>query len=210
MDQFGPDVTHIFEFNEIVGQRRDLVMDELTEYLINNAEDGFWSQIQSEARREVEREPALVSFLFASVLRHSKLEDALCVILANKLQTPELSAILLRDLSNDALTEDVTIRASTRADLLAAQTRDPAAHGYLLPFLYYKGFHALQAYRVAPLAVGEGAADLGRTLPESHFGGIWSRRPSCGSDRFRDITRPRHEHRHRRDGNCGRQRITAA
>jgi len=124
-------------------------MDELTEYLMNNAEDGFWAQIQSEARRETEREPALVSFLFASVLRHSKLEDALCVILANKLQTLELSAILVRDLCNEALTGDGSIRASIRADLLAARTRDPAAEGYLQPFLYYKGFHALQAYRVA-------------------------------------------------------------
>ena len=124
-------------------------MDELTEYLMNSAEDGFWDQIQSEARREAEREPVLVSFLFASVLRHRKLEDALGVILANKLQTPDLPAILLRDLINEALAEDVSIRASIRADLLAARTRDPAARGYAQPFLYYKGFHALQAYRVA-------------------------------------------------------------
>ena len=42
---------------------------------------------QAEARREAEREPVLVSFLFASVLGHTKLEDGLGVILANKLQT---------------------------------------------------------------------------------------------------------------------------
>jgi serine O-acetyltransferase len=124
-------------------------MDELTEHLMNLADDGFWARIKSEAQREAEREPVLVSFLFASVLRHRKLEDALGVILANKLQTPELPAILLRDLIDEALTEDRSIRASIRADLLAARTRDPAAQGYALPFLYYKGFHALQAYRVA-------------------------------------------------------------
>ena len=124
-------------------------MDELTEYLMNTAEDGFWDQIQSEARREAEREPVLLSFLFASVLRHRKLEDALGVILANKLQTPDLPAILLRDLIDEVLAEDVSIGAMIRADLLAARTRDPAAHGYAQPFLYYKGFHALQAYRVA-------------------------------------------------------------
>jgi serine O-acetyltransferase len=139
-------------------------MDELTECLMNNAEDGFWNQIQSEARREAEREPALVSFLFASVLRHQKLEDALCVILANKLQTPDLSAILLRDLSSGALDGDSSICASIRADLLAARTRDPAAHGYLQPFLYYKGFHALQAYRVAHWLWGQRRQTLA-----SHF-----------------------------------------
>jgi serine O-acetyltransferase len=124
-------------------------MDELTEYLTNTGEDGFWDQIQSEARQEAEREPVLVSFLFAAVLRHATLEDGLGVILANKLQTPDLPAILLRDLINEALADEVPIRASIRADLLAARTRDPAARGYAQPFLYYKGFHALQAYRIA-------------------------------------------------------------
>src|SRR5436190_5706530 len=112
-------------------------MDELTEHLMNVTDDGFWDQIQSEARQEAEREPVLVSFLFASVLRHRKLEDALGVILANKLQMPDVPAILLRDLISEAL-EDVSIRASIRADLLAARTRDPAAHNYVQPFLYYK------------------------------------------------------------------------
>ena len=97
----------------------------------------------------VEREPVLVSFLFASVLRHDKLEDGLGVVLANKLQTPDLPTILLHDLINEALADDVSIRAAIRADLLAARTRDPAARGYAQPFLYYKGFHALQTYRVA-------------------------------------------------------------
>jgi serine O-acetyltransferase len=123
-------------------------VDELTEYLTNSAEDGFWDQIQSEARQEADREPILASFMFAVVLGHKKLEDGLGVLLANKLHTPELPAILLRDLIDEAFV-DISIRASIRADLLAARTRDPAARGYAQPFLYYKGFHALQAYRVA-------------------------------------------------------------
>jgi serine O-acetyltransferase len=123
-------------------------VDELTEYLTSSAEDGFWDQIQAEARQEAACEPILASFLFAAVLGHKKLEDGLAVLLANKLHTPELPAILLRDLIDDAF-EDASIRASIRADLLAARTRDPAARGYAQPFLYYKGFHALQAYRVA-------------------------------------------------------------
>jgi serine O-acetyltransferase len=135
-------------------------MDEFAEYLMYTAEDGFWEQIQSEARREAEREPVLVSFLFASVLRHRKLEDALGVILANKLQTHDVPAILLRDLISEALAEDPSIRASIRADLLAARTRDPAAHSYAQPFLYYKGFHAIQAYRVANWLWGHGRHTL--------------------------------------------------
>ena len=36
-----------------------------------------------------------------------------------------------------------------RADLSAVFDRDPACNSYLEPFLYFKGFQALQAYRVA-------------------------------------------------------------
>jgi serine O-acetyltransferase len=124
-------------------------MDELTEYLTQNSEDGFWGQIQVEARREAEQEPMLVGFLYTSVLAHKRLEDGLSYVLANKLHTVELPAILLRELINEVLADDATVRASVRADLLAARTRDPAARGFAQPFLYYKGFHALQAYRVA-------------------------------------------------------------
>lgn len=124
-------------------------MDELTEFLTTSGEDGFWDQIQAEARREAELEPVLVSFLHASILTHKRLEDGLSVILGNKLNSTDLPAMLLRDLFHQAMAEDVSIRASIRADLLAARTRDPAARGYSQPFLYYKGFHALQSYRIA-------------------------------------------------------------
>jgi serine O-acetyltransferase len=133
-------------------ERRNLTMDEmdeLTEYLAGGSEDGLWDQILVEARQEAEREPLLVSYLFAAVLRHRRMEDGLGVILASKLQTPELPAILLRDLIIEAFADEASIRGSIRADLLAARTRDPASRGYAQPFLYYKGFHALQAYRVA-------------------------------------------------------------
>ena len=125
IDQGGREILARSHFNKTIPQRRNPAMDELTEHLMNVADDGFWGEIQSEARREAECEPVLVSFLHASVLRHRKLEDALGVILANKLQTPELPAILLRDLINEVLTEHVLIRALIRADLLAARSETP-------------------------------------------------------------------------------------
>lgn len=124
-------------------------MDELTEYLTTSGDDGFWDQILVEARQEASHEPLLAGYLFASVLGHKTLEDGVSAILANKLHTADLPAVVLRDLISGALADDASIRASIRADLLAARTRDPAARGYSQPFLYYKGFHALQAYRVA-------------------------------------------------------------
>ena len=126
-------------------------MDEVAEYLLSRSDgaDGFWSQVRKEVQEAVEREPLLGSFLYASVLRHDSLDRALGSILANRLQTSELPSIVLRDLFEEALTADPTIGASLRADLLAVRTRDPAARGFSQPFLYFKGFHALEAYRVA-------------------------------------------------------------
>src|SRR5882757_3290778 len=146
-------------------------MDELTHYLASTGDDEFWEQIQLESRNEAEREPMLASYLFAMVLRHAMLEDGLGVLLASKLQTPELPAILLRDVIGEALASDAHIRASIRADLLAARTRDPAARGYAQPFLHYKGFHALQAYRIAHWLWGQGrhaiAAHLQNRISEA-------------------------------------------
>ena len=56
-------------------------MDEFAEYLMAAGEDGFWDRIQSEARLEAEREPVLVSFLYATVLRHrySRCSNSQCM-----------------------------------------------------------------------------------------------------------------------------------
>ena len=39
--------------------------------------------------------------------------------------------------------------ASVRADIQAVVARDPACRGFSVPLLYFKGFHSIQAYRVA-------------------------------------------------------------
>ena len=41
------------------------------------------------------------------------------------------------------------IGEALRADLSAVFDRDPACHSYVEAFLFYKGFHALEGYRIA-------------------------------------------------------------
>jgi len=108
-----------------------------------------WSCIREEARRDAEREPMLASFLHTVVLSHARLEDALSFLLADKLGSSAVSALTLRDLIGAALRADPTIGAAVCADLQAVVSRDPACRGYSQPLLYFKGFHALQAYRIA-------------------------------------------------------------
>lgn len=109
----------------------------------------IWDRILQEATRDAAREPALASFLHTSVLNHPSLEAALSFILATKLGGLTVTALTLRDLIDSAFAADPFSCPSIRADLQAVVDRDPACHGYSEALLYFKGFHALQAHRVA-------------------------------------------------------------
>jgi serine O-acetyltransferase len=111
--------------------------------------DPIWIEIRRETLTEVEREPLLASFLHAVILKHDTLEQALSLHLAHKLGTPTLSEIFLREIIDEALSAEPSIGFAIRADLRAVRERDPACDRYSLPLLYFKGFHALQTYRVA-------------------------------------------------------------
>lgn len=109
----------------------------------------IWAAVCHEAAAEIGREPILAGFLHTTVLKHDSLESSLGFHLAGKLSSESLPSILLRELIDDTIAADPRIGRAIRADLQAVHDRDPASHGYLTPFLYFKGFHALQAYRVA-------------------------------------------------------------
>lgn len=112
-------------------------------------DDAVWSEIRSEVAREARQEPVLAGFLQATVLNHTRLEDALSFRLSEKLESPNLHALLLREVIDEALAASPEMREAVRADLLAVRQRDPACTSLCEPLLYFKGFHALQAYRVS-------------------------------------------------------------
>lgn len=113
-----------------------------------HATDPIWSAIREEAQHHAQQEPLLASFIHAVVLNHKCLEDALSFILATKLESATLPAVSLRDLIDEAFAADPAIGEAFRADIQAVVTRDPACLGYSAPLLYFKGFHAIQSYRV--------------------------------------------------------------
>ncbi len=111
--------------------------------------DYIWASIQAETRLQAQTEPALTSFLHATILNHSTLETALSFHLANKLGSAAISALLVREIIEEAFIADPLISCAARCDLQAVFERDSACDTYSLPFLYFKGFHALQSYRVS-------------------------------------------------------------
>jgi serine O-acetyltransferase len=110
--------------------------------------DPVWAQLRSEAETMAMEEPALAGFIHATILKHDRLENALSYHLARKLGGGDLDPLLARETFEEALDGDAGIGEAIRADLSAVFDRDPACHSYVEAFLYYKGFHALESYRV--------------------------------------------------------------
>ncbi len=110
--------------------------------------DPVWSQMREEALRISRTEPAIASFVHATVLNHERLEDALTFHLAQKLGNSDVGPMVVREVFQSALDDEPSISDAVRADLSAVYERDPAVNTYVEPFLFFKGFLALQAYRI--------------------------------------------------------------
>lgn len=108
----------------------------------------LWLRLREEAAVAAEAEPALGSLLHAVILSHNDLAGALSFQLARKLGDAEVGAMAWREVIERAYAERPAIVQAAEADLTAVLERDPAAKQVLQPFLFFKGFQALQAYRV--------------------------------------------------------------
>ena len=111
--------------------------------------DPIWAAIRREAKAEEQACSCLCLFLNKSVLELANMEDALGGILSSKLATGTITEDRMQSLILHAFAACPTIRLAIRNDLQAIVDRDPVAGGYLRPFVFFKGFQALQAYRVA-------------------------------------------------------------
>ena len=120
----------------------------------------FWSELRAEAAKAAAAEPDLASLLNAVVLKHDNLASALSYQLARKLGDQELRAMSVREICDDAIAADPHIVDAAEADLRAVFERDPASKGFLQPFLFFKGYLALQTHRIAHQAWGEGRETL--------------------------------------------------
>ncbi len=113
------------------------------------AYDPIWSEIRKEAQAAMAAEPALGSFIYATVLSHERLEDAICHRLAQRLHHADVDAVLINQSFQSVLSKRRELGTIIRADLAAVFDRDPACNRYLDPLLYFKGVHALATHRFA-------------------------------------------------------------
>jgi len=111
--------------------------------------DPIWSALREQAEQWAVDEPALASLVHSTILKHDRLESALSYHLAKKLGCDDLSPMMMREIFDDAMQSDHSIGEAVRADLSAVFDRDPACNAHIEAFLFYKGFLALQSYRIA-------------------------------------------------------------
>jgi serine O-acetyltransferase len=122
--------------------------------------DPLWTRVRREAEEISAAEPALGGFIYATVLSHSRLEDAICHRLARRLQHAALDVGLIHQTFLEMVEVDPSLGEEFRADLVAWVQRDPACDRLIEPLLYFKGFHALQTHRIAHRLWNEGRKDL--------------------------------------------------
>jgi serine O-acetyltransferase len=116
--------------------------------VVTSDQPAVWLALRAEAEQAARSEPNLASLINAVILRHGDLASALSYQLARKLGDQEMRAMSLREVAEEAYYSDPGIIQAAIADLQAVFERDPACTGYLQPFLYFKGFLALQTHRV--------------------------------------------------------------
>ncbi|MFT5420159.1 MAG: serine O-acetyltransferase [Candidatus Endobugula sp.] len=116
---------------------------------ISNDVDPLWRSMRDEALQASEQQPLMASFFHANLLNHTSFAAAISSYLSNHLATDTLPAMMIRDVFEQAMTCDSSIEKKMRQDLLAHYTRDPACDQHITPFLYFKGYHAIQSYRLA-------------------------------------------------------------
>jgi serine O-acetyltransferase len=127
-------------------------------------EGELWKTLRTDAKRAAAGEEMLRGFLDLAVLHHSAFGSGLGLLLARKLADYSMRAEQLDEITRTAMAADPAIIAAAIADLIAIRTRDPAAEDYLGPFLYYKGFHALQWHRIGHWLWRDGRREVAHFL----------------------------------------------
>ena len=124
--------------------------------------DQLWQQLRSEAG--ICKDPIMAALLEVNLRAHVGFAPALAALLGRKLADSVVPAQALADLATEAHLADPDLVDAAASDLVAIMERDPACPDLITPFLFFKGFQALQAYRVAHWLWVRGRRHLARHL----------------------------------------------
>ena len=122
--------------------------------------DPIWRSIRDEAMEAVNRDPLLAAFLYSTILNQESLEEAVIHRLAERLDHQDIGSDLIRQTFKSMLADDKDWSSTVRVDIQAYYDRDPACDRFIMPVLYFKGFHAIQTHRLAHWLWNQGRKDF--------------------------------------------------
>ena len=111
--------------------------------------DPLFARMTSEAQDIIRREPEIAGFIYSTILNHDSLESVVIHRVAARLAHADVPGDLIRQAYSEIAADDPSFSEAFHADLLAVFDRDPACTRLVEPILYFKGFHAIQAHRLA-------------------------------------------------------------
>ena len=122
--------------------------------------ESIWQEIEQEARNAAAKQSEMASYYYVNVLNHKNFSESIRYSLSNRLANRQMSAMTLHSLMSQAMEAEPDIVHSMLADLLAHYERDAACDQYILPLLFFKGYHAMQAHRIAHYYWGQNRKTL--------------------------------------------------
>ena len=122
--------------------------------------DALWRQLRLEAEQAYAGSPMLAPLFLDSILNQPSFEAAMFHRIAGRLKNDVISQPLILQAFHRAASATPEISLGLKADITAVFDRDPACERLIEPFLYFKGFHALQAHRLTHWLWGNGERDF--------------------------------------------------
>ena len=132
--------------------------------LVCATEVSLWEELGLRAKAVAKAEPALVPLLQRYVLDPKNFGEGIVRRLAERLSSSGHDVTVIVRALSEAVAADPEVLAQMRADIRATLERDPATEHALIPFLWYKGFHAISAHRLAHVLWKAGRRDLAMYL----------------------------------------------
>jgi serine O-acetyltransferase len=110
--------------------------------------DALWGRLRGEAEEAYDRAPMLAPLFLDSIINQPNFESAVFHRVGTRLKNDVISLPLILRAFQQALDAEPDLSTALRADITAVYDRDPACERFIEPFLYFKGFHAIEAHRL--------------------------------------------------------------
>ncbi len=124
----------------------------------------LWNTIHREAVAVASDEPALAAWMHEAVVNQSNLASALAQLIAVAVSGSRDEKTVTRRIAERAYRDDPSLIEIATLDLRAPLDRDPACPGPLHVLLHFKGYIALQAYRISHRLWESGRTEFAREL----------------------------------------------